>query len=74
MIKQLHDILKRAETWPQELQDEALATLLSIEQARIGDYQLTAEDRAALARSEQDMRAGRFAPDADVAKFFGRSR
>lgn len=74
MIKKLKEIFERAETWPKEVQDEAVETLLSIERGHVGDYELTAEDRAALARSAEDVQAGRFAPDAEVAEFFEHSR
>jgi len=48
--------------------------LLSIERGHVGEYELTAEDRAALARSAEDVEAGRFVPDAQVADFFERNR
>ncbi len=74
MISRLKEIIARAETWPRPVQDEAVEILLSIEQGHIGDYQLTAEDRAALARSAEDVKAGRFAADTQVAEFFDRIR
>jgi hypothetical protein len=74
MNRKLKEILERAGTWPEEVQDEAVATLLSIERSYVGNYELTAEDRAALARSAEDVRQGKFAPDADVAAFFERNR
>ena len=74
MIKKLKETFERAETWPREIQDEAVETLLSIESDHVGDYELTADDRAALARSAEDVQAGRFVPDAKVAEFFERSR
>lgn len=74
MIKKLKEIFERAESWPKEVQDEAVETLLSIERGHVGDYELTAEDRAALARSAEDVQTGRFVPDAEVAEFFERSR
>jgi hypothetical protein len=74
MIKKLKEIFERAEAWPKEVQDEAVETLLSIERGYVGDYELTAEDRAALARSAEDVRLGRFVPDEQVAEFFDRNR
>ena len=74
MIKKLKEIFERAEAWPKEVQDEAVETLLSIERGHVGEYELTAEDRAALARSAEDVEAGRFVPDAQVADFFERDR
>ena len=74
MTKKLKEILQRAETWPEEVQDEALETLLSIEQGHAGNYELTPEDRAALARSAEDVRLGRFVPDEQAKEFFDRNR
>lgn len=74
MTRKLKEILERAEAWPKEIQDEAVEVLLSIERGRVGEFELTAEDRAALARSAEDVRARRFAPDAQIAEFFERNR
>ena len=74
MTKKLKEIFERAEAWPKEVQDEALKTLLSIERGYVGDYELTAEDRVALARSAEDVRLGRLIPDEQVAEFFERNR
>jgi hypothetical protein len=74
MTKSLKDVIARAETWPKPVQEEAAEILLAIEQGHIGSYTLTAEDRAALARSAEDVKAGRFAADAEVAEFFKRNR
>jgi hypothetical protein len=74
MKKKLKEIFERAQTWPDEIQDEAADILLSIERGQVGDFQLSAEDRAALARSAEDIRQGRFVPNAEVAEFFERNR
>ena len=74
MTNTLKDLLARAQTWPKPVQDEAVEILLAIEQGHIGDYRLTAEDRAALARSAEDVRADRFVADTKVAEFFERNR
>jgi hypothetical protein len=74
MNRKLKEVFERAEAWPEEIQEEALETLLSIERGHVGEYELTSEDRAALARSAEDVRLGRFAPDQQVAEFFDRNR
>jgi ParB-like chromosome segregation protein Spo0J len=74
MNAKLKELIERVETWPAETQEEAIEILLSIEQARLADYELTDEDRAALARSAEDLREGRFAPDERVSEFFERNR
>ncbi len=74
MNAKLKELIERVETWPEETQEEVIEILLSIEQARLTDYELTDADRAALARSAEDVREGRFAPDERVSKFFERNR
>ncbi len=74
MNAKLKELIERVETWPEETQEEVIEILLSIEQARLTDYELTDEDRAALARSAEDVRQRRFAPDEKVSKFFERNR
>ena len=74
MTAKLKDIIKRAETWPEEVQEEAAESLLMIELGYAGEYELTAEDKAALARSAEDVRLGKFVPEEQVAEFFRRSR
>ena len=66
MNAKLKELIERVETWPEETQED--------EQARLTDYELTDADRAALARSAEDVREGRFAPDERVSKFFERNR
>ena len=74
MNTKLKELIERVETWPAETQEEVIEILLSIEQARLADYELTDEDRAALARSAEDLREGRFASDEQVSEFFERNR
>jgi ParB-like chromosome segregation protein Spo0J len=74
MNAKLKELIERVGTWPAETQEEVIEILLSIEQARLADYELTDEDRAALARSAEDLREGRFAPDEQVSEFFERNR
>ena len=74
MSKKLKELLERAETWPEEIQEEAAETLLSIEQGLIGGYILTPEDREALAKSSADVRESRFVQDHLIVDFFERFR
>jgi predicted transcriptional regulator len=48
--------------------------LLALEQEHAEPYQLTDEDKAAIDRSLEDARQGRFASDADVEAIFNRYR
>lgn len=74
VTKALKSILDRIETWPESAQEEAAATLQAIEEEFLAPYTLTDEDRAALERSAEDVRQGRFATDEAVQKIFGRFR
>ncbi len=64
--KALREILERAETWPEEAQEEAVNFLLAL------DQELADEDRAAIERGLDDMRHGRFASDEEVSAVFRR--
>jgi len=64
--------LERAETWPEEAQEEAVNFLLALEQDLADPYVLTEEDRAAIERGLDDMRHGRFASDEEVSAVFPR--
>jgi hypothetical protein len=74
MNAKLKDILERVETWPEAAQEEAVRSLLAIEQEMSEPYQLTDEDRVAIDRSLDDMRHGRFATDEQIAAVFNRFR
>jgi hypothetical protein len=73
MTEKLRELLKRAETWPQDAQEEAVASLEAIEHELVSP-ELTIEDREALERSAEDVRLGQFASDENLRKVFGRYR
>lgn len=73
MTKALKDLLERAAEWPEGVQETAVEALRMIEQSQSGVYKLTAEDRAALRRSAEDVRKGRFASQKEVKAFFKRA-
>ncbi len=70
----LKDLIERVQTWPEEVQEEAIEILLAIEQGRVTTYELSDEDRTALGRSAEDLREGRLVPDRQVSEFFERNR
>ena len=72
MTTKLKEILKRVGKWPAEAQEEAVETLRAIEQEHIGQYILTTEDRAALARSAEDVRRKRFVSRRKINALFKR--
>ena len=66
--------LDRVLTWPAEAQEEAVASLASIEEQLTELQELSADDHAALLRSADDVRQGRFATDEAVKATFERYR
>jgi len=71
---QVKEMLDRVLTWPPEAQEEAVASLATIEEQFAALQTLSPEDRAALARSAEDMRLGRYAPEEQVKAVFDRYR
>ena len=61
-------MLDRVLTWSPEAQEEAVASLQTIEEEFMGSHELSLEDREALERSAEDVRHGRFATDDDVKR------
>jgi hypothetical protein len=81
MNAKLKDIIERADTWPEEAQEEAVQFLLALEQEYAEPYELSDEDRRAIDRGledmrqgREDMRQGRFATDEQVKAVFNRHR
>jgi hypothetical protein len=72
--EQIKVVLDRVLTWSPEAQEEAVASLQTIEEEFMGSHELSSEDREALERSAEDVRHGRFAPDEDVKRVFDRYR
>jgi predicted transcriptional regulator len=74
MSEKLKEIIARAETWPEEAQEEAIATLQAIEAEIAQPYELTEDDRKAIDRGLEDVRRGKFASDEEVSRLFARYR
>jgi len=72
--KKLKELLDRVERWPPEAQEEAFVSLATIEEDLAGAPELPPEDRAALERSAEDVRKGRFASEEQVREVFTRHR
>ena len=73
MTKKLKELFERAETWPEEAQEMLIRAGREIEAADESDNTLlSADDVAALKRSAEDVRLGRFANDEQVRKVFDR--
>ena len=67
-------LLEEVESWPEEDQEELAEYARGIKARRTGVYSLTADERAALAESAEDVRAGRFATDEEIAEIFKKAR
>ncbi len=74
MTTKLKELLERAETWPDNAQEEAVASLEAIEAELAGEAGLSTDDRKALEASADDVRHGRFATQSEVQGVFGRYR
>jgi hypothetical protein len=74
MTNKLKELLLRTEAWPEEAQDALVRSAFDIELKYLGAYRLSADDRAALARSLDDVRANRFAGEQEVEEVFSRFR
>jgi predicted transcriptional regulator len=72
MNKRLETLLDRIAAWPEEAQAELVESILAIETKHLGVYRLSDDERAAVQRGLQEMRAGKFASDEEVAEVFNR--
>jgi hypothetical protein len=71
--EQIKVVLDRVLTWSPEAQEEAVASLQTIEEEFMGSHELSSEDREALERSAEDVRHVRFATEEDVKRVFDRT-
>jgi len=74
MTTKLKELLERAGTWPDDAQEEAVASLEAIEAELAGEAGLSADDRKALEASADDVRHGRYASESEVRDVFRRFR
>jgi len=74
MTRKLKQLIERVEAWPKKAQEEVVESLLAIEEEYITPYALSADDREALERSEEDLRLGKFATDDQIAEVFEQYR
>lgn len=64
----LKDVLKRAEAWPQEDQDELAGYARDIQARRSGVYVMTDDERAAVLKGLAEADRGEFVSDDVVAE------
>lgn len=75
MTKQTLEILmEQAAAWPRKAQAELVKSMASIGKKHLGIYRLSKEERIAVRRGLEEMRAGKFASNKKVAALFARYR
>jgi hypothetical protein len=74
MNKKLETLLELASTWPDEAQGELMKVIIDIETRYFGVYRLSDDERAAVQRGLDEIHAGKFATDEEVAAVFDRYR
>ncbi|MBX9844506.1 MAG: hypothetical protein K2Z80_22125 [Xanthobacteraceae bacterium] len=70
----MKDVLEKAQTWPDEDQEELIDLAREIESRRSGVYRLSDEERKAIEQGLADARAGRFASDEEIGAIFKKAR
>ena len=74
MTKKLQEVLKQAETWPEEAQEELADAAREIAEGLKGEYHASAEELAGIDRGLDDAAHGRFATEEDVRAAFAKFR
>ena len=70
----LQNLIQRVAALPEDEQAELLQSLVEMRANDLGVYELDDDERAALARSAEDMRHGRFASEEAMEQMFARYR
>ena len=65
-------LIEQAAELPEEAQAELVHSLVEMRSQNLGIYHLDDEERAALARSAEDIRLGRFASDQEIDEMYAR--
>ena len=74
MSPKVKEILQHVASWPEEDQEELAEVARDIEARRTGMYRLSEEERHAIQKSLAEVRAGRFASDAEIDAIFAKAR
>jgi predicted transcriptional regulator len=67
MVKTLADVIRKAETWPPEDQEELAAYAREIEARRTGVYTMSDPEREAVLAGLSEADRGEFVPDDVIA-------
>lgn len=71
---QMTVLIERAESWPQEAQEELIRTSIAIEQKAGTAYRLDDEERADIREGLAEIKRGEVASDAKVRQTFAKLR
>ena len=74
MTKTLKEVMRRAETWPKERQEEAARLLLEMEARDATIYQLSDEEAADIDEALKEVERGEVASEEEVKAVFNRLR
>jgi hypothetical protein len=74
MVDRLHELIERAEGWPEEARERLISAAEEIERDLIGVYVLSAEELKDVEEGLEDIRQGRIASGAETEAFFARCR
>ena len=74
MTRKLREVLKQAEAWPEEAQEELADAALEIAAGLNGEYHAAGEELAGIDRGLDDARQGRFATNKGVNAAFAKFR
>ena len=74
MTRKLQEVLKLAETWPEEAQEELAEAALEIAAGLEGQYHASDEELVGIDRGLDDVRVDRFATDEEVKAVFSKFR
>ena len=72
--EKVESLVRQVVALPEEAQEELVQALVEMRAEQLGIYQLDDDERAALARSGEDVRHGRYASDEAVKNMFARFR
>jgi len=72
--QKVQSLIRQVAALPEEAQSEVVQSLIEMHAEQLGVYHVDDDERAALARSAEDVRLGRFASDAEVEQTFARYR
>jgi len=70
MTKKLKDLLERAETWPEQDQEELAEYSREIEARRTGIYVLSDDERVAVDEGLSQLRRGQFVSEKEMQVFW----